>query len=248
MPDGLHSDRGKEASIVTGKDTREPRATRFVPRAKAGQRGARDSARHVARSSLVLAGLLAALIPTLGLAQVYKWVDENGIVTFSNIAPPTDQDFQVLRFPCYAADPKCRSVSWEKVPLNTRSYSREIHSAAAFNSVDESLIRAIIHAESAYQPDARSPKGAQGLMQLMPATAAEMQVTNPFDPAENIEGGTRYLSQLLAEFNGDIELATAAFNAGASAVYKYGGVPPYDETREYVRRVRILYRRYEQAL
>jgi soluble lytic murein transglycosylase-like protein len=248
MPDGLHSDHGKEGSIVTGNATREPQASRLAPQTGAGQRDASDSIRLAARRCLLLAGLLALLIPTLGVAQVYKWVDENGIVTFSNIAPPTDQDFQVLRFPCYAADPKCRSVSWEKVPLNTRSYSREIHSAAAFNAVDESLIRAIIHAESAYQPDARSPKGAQGLMQLMPATAAEMQVTNPFDPAENIEGGTRYLSQLLVEFNGDVELAAAAFNAGASAVYKYGGVPPYDETREYVRRVRILYRRYEQAL
>jgi soluble lytic murein transglycosylase-like protein len=196
----------------------------------------------------VLAGLLCLLLPSVGLAQVYKWVDENGIVTFSNIAPPTDQDYQVLRFPCYAADPKCRSVSWEKVPLNTRSFSREIRSAAAFNSVEESLIRAIIHAESAYQPDARSPKGAQGLMQLMPATAADLRVGNPFDPAENIEGGTRYLSQLLAEFEGDVELATAAYNAGPNAVNKYGGIPPYDETREYVRRVKILYQRYGQVL
>jgi soluble lytic murein transglycosylase-like protein len=196
----------------------------------------------------MLAGLLCLLLPSVGSAQVYKWVDENGIVTFSNIAPPTDQDYQVLRFPCYAADPKCRSVSWEKVPLNTRSFSREIRSAANFNSVDESLIRAIIHAESAYQPDARSPKGAQGLMQLMPGTAADLQVGNPFDPAENIDGGTRYLSQLLAEFKGDVELATAAYNAGPNAVYKYGGIPPFDETQEYVRRVKILYKRYGQAL
>jgi len=197
------------------------------------------------------AALLCAvslLLPVSALAQVYKWVDKDGIVTFSNIAPPTDQEYQVLRFPCYAADPKCRSVSWEKVPLNTRSYRREIQSAAAFNSVEESLIRAIIHAESAYQPDARSPKGAQGLMQLMPATAADLEVVNPFDPAENIDGGARYLSRLLAEFEGDVELATAAYNAGPQAVYKYGGIPPYDETQEYVRRVKILYRRYNGAL
>lgn len=203
---------------------------------------------RVARYTPALATLFCLLLPTIGFAQVYKWVDENGVVTFSNIAPPTDQEYSVLRFPCYAADPKCRSVRWEKVPLNTRSYRREISSAAAFNAVDESLIRAIIHAESAYQPDARSPKGAQGLMQLMPSTAADLQVGNPFDPAENIEGGTRYLSQLLAEFKGNVELATAAYNAGPNAVYKYGGVPPYDETREYVRRVTILYKRYGQAL
>ena len=191
---------------------------------------------------------MALAAPLAAHAQVYKWVDENGIITFSNIAPPSNQDYQVLRFPCYAADPKCRSVSWEKVPLNTQAFHREIRSAAEYNAVEESLIRAIIHAESAYQPDARSPKGAQGLMQLMPATAAELQVGDPFDPAENIEGGARYLSQLLAEFKGDLDLAAAAYNAGPNAVYKYGGIPPYDETQEYVRRVRILYKRYDQAL
>jgi len=202
----------------------------------------------ISRSLAVGVALFLFVVPPKVEAQVYKWVDENGIVTFSNIAPPVDQEFQVLRFPCYAADPKCRSVSWEKVPLNTQSFRDEIHSAAQFNAVDESLIRAIIHAESAYQSDAQSPKGAQGLMQLMPATQAELEVTNPFDPEDNIQGGTRYLSQLLAEFDGDLELAAAAYNAGPTAVYKYGGIPPYDETREYVRRVKILYRRYEQVL
>ena len=199
-----------------------------------------------ATASMLIA--LSLLIPAAGNAQVYKWVDENGIVTYSNIAPPTDQDFTVLKFPCYAADPKCRSVSWEKVPLNTRSYRTAIRTASQYNAVDESLIRAIIHAESAYQPDAQSPKGAQGLMQLMPATQAELNVADPFDPDDNIHGGTRYLSQLLEEFDGNYELAAAAYNAGPQAVYKYGGIPPYDETLEYVRRIKILYRRYGQVL
>ncbi|MEJ2400753.1 MAG: lytic transglycosylase domain-containing protein [Xanthomonadales bacterium] len=197
--------------------------------------------------SIAAAGALLGYAAAAG-AQVYKWVDEDGIVTYSNIAPPTDRDFDVLRFPCYASDPKCRSVSWEKVPLNVRSYRDEIRDAAAVNALDESLIRAVIHAESAYQPDAQSPKGAQGLMQLMPATQAELQVSDPFDPAENIRGGALYLSRLLEEFSGDVDLAAAAYNAGASAVYRYGGIPPFDETQEYVRRVRILHRRYDQAL
>jgi soluble lytic murein transglycosylase-like protein len=213
-----------------------------------GRATIRRAVRHAAAIAAVLAALLTLLLPSAGFAQVYKWVDKNGIVTYSNIAPPTDQEFKVLRFPCYAADPKCRSVSWEKVPLNTQSFSREIRSAATYNSVEESLIRAIIHAESAYQPDARSPKGAQGLMQLMPETAADLQVAHPFNPAENIDGGARYLSQLMAEFKGNLDLAAAAYNAGPGAVYKYGGVPPYDETREYVRRVKILYRRYHDVL
>ena len=85
-------------------------------------------------------------------------------------------------------------------------------------------------------------------MQLMPATQVELNVSDPFDPQENIQGGARYLSQLLAQFNGDYELAAAAYNAGPNAVNKYGGIPPYDETKEYVRRVKILYRRYGQVL
>jgi soluble lytic murein transglycosylase-like protein len=180
-------------------------------------------------------------------AQVYKFVDENGIVNYTNIAPPTDRTYQVLRFPCYASDPKCRGVSWDKIALNTRAFESEIRTAAERNGLDESLIRAVIHAESAYQPEAVSPKGAQGLMQLMPATQQLLDVTDPFDPAENIDGGARHLSDLLREFKGDRTLAAAAYNAGAGAVQKYGGVPPYDETREYVRRVDILYRRYREA-
>jgi soluble lytic murein transglycosylase-like protein len=196
----------------------------------------------------VLLGVALLFLAPLLPAQVYKWVDENGIVTYSNVAPPEEGDFQVLRFPCYASDPKCRSVAWEKVPLNTRSFTTEIRSEARRNAVEEALIRAIIHAESAYQPDAQSPKGAQGLMQLMPATQKDMQVSNPFDPADNIRGGTAYLSWLLDTFNNDWELAAAAYNAGPNAVQRYGGIPPFDETQEYVRRVRILYRRYDQAL
>ena len=199
---------------------------------------------------LVLAAVITAapLLPAAVSAQVYKWVDEDGIVTYSNIAPPQHHEYDVLRFPCYAADPKCRSVAWEKVPLNTRSFSSEIRTALHDSPVGESLVRAIIHAESAYQADAVSPKGAQGLMQLMPATQAELDVDNPFDPEQNIRGGTLYLAQLLDEFGGDVELAAAAYNAGPTAIYRYGGVPPYDETEEYVRRVRILYRRYGEVL
>jgi len=192
--------------------------------------------------------LFVFFIPLAASAQVYKWVDEDGIVNYSNVAPPKEEEFRVLNFPCYASDPKCRSVAWEKVPLNTRSFANEIRSAAEFNAVDESLIRAIIHAESAYQTDAVSPKGAQGLMQLMPATQKELNVDNPFDPEQNIQGGAIYLARLLDEFQGDVEKTAAAYNAGPGAVQRYRGVPPYDETQEYVRRVTILYRRYNQAL
>ncbi len=195
----------------------------------------------------VLVMVMLLYVPS-GQAQVYKYVDDKGIVNYTNIAPPSGHDFKVLRFPCYASDPKCRSVSWEKVALNTQSFGAEIQQAALANGVDIALIRAIIHAESAYQADAVSPKGAQGLMQLMPQTAKMLQVNDPFNPANNIEGGARHLAELMQQFDGDVTLVAAAYNAGAGAVQKYGGVPPYDETREYVRRVNILSKRYSAAV
>ena len=196
--------------------------------------------------ALMLALLLIS--PAGAVAEVYKYVDENGIVNYTNIAPPSNVDYITMKFPCYASDRSCNKIRWEEVPLNTRSFSSQIRSAAVYNGVDESLIRAIIHAESAYHADAVSPKGAQGLMQLMPQTQAELNVRNPFDPAHNIAGGVRHLSSLLQEFDGSITLAAAAYNAGSGAVRKYGGIPPYAETREYVRRIRILHRRYQAAL
>lgn len=194
--------------------------------------------------TLLCAALL--LMMSSGLqAQIYKWTDENGIVHYSSERPPRGEDFKAFRFPCYASDPRCGArIDWENVPLNRSAFPDIISEVALLHRVDEGLIRAIIHAESAYQPDAKSPKGAQGLMQLMPATQAELGVIDPYDPIDNIEGGTRYLAQLLDQFGGDVTLASAAYNAGPGAVTRYGGVPPFDETEEYVRRVGILHRRY----
>ena len=221
------------------------RLANMVDAVFSGGRPVRGIARFSIRTIIAGSLSLTMLLPVSAPAEVYKWTDQDGIVTYSNVAPPGNGIFQVLRFPCYASDPKCRSVSWEKTPLNTQAYAEEIRDAADFYAIEESLIRAIIHAESAYRPDAQSPKGAQGLMQLMPATQAELDVSNPFDPGANIEGGVRYLSRLLDEFDGDLELAAAAYNAGPTAVHQYRGVPPYAETREYVRRVKILYHRYD---
>lgn len=191
---------------------------------------------------LVFAGISCMQI---AYADVYKYTDKDGIVHYTNIKPRNQQNVSTFSFPCYVSDPKCQMLDWERVPLNRQAFDEEIQAAATVFAIDESLIRAIIHAESAYQPEALSPKGAQGLMQLTSATQKDLQIENVFDPVSNIEGGTRYLSRLMKEFNQNIDLAAAAYNAGPGAVHKYGGIPPYKETREYVRRVKILYRRYQ---
>jgi hypothetical protein len=181
------------------------------------------------------------------LAEVYKFTDEDGIVHYTNVRPGGQQTVKTFSFPCYASDLSCNQLDWEKIPLNRGAFHEEIRMAAEVHTVEDALIRAIIHAESAYQPEALSPRGAQGLMQLMPATQAELEIVDVFDPVSNIEGGTRYLSRLLDQFDQDVELAAAAYNAGPGAVTKYGGIPPYKETREYVRRIKILYRRYRSS-
>lgn len=210
-------------------------------------RNAKGSLARQGRNCGALVLIMAFLAPVIASAEVYKYTDENGILTYTNVAPPRDVNYTTMKFPCYASDSSCRQIKWEDVPLNTSAFESQIRSAAVYNSVDESLVRAIIHAESAYHPDAVSPAGAQGLMQLMPATQEELNVRNPFDPAHNIAGGVRHLSDLLREFDGNVKLAAAAYNAGSGAVRKHGGIPPYNETREYVRRVEILYKRYQSA-
>jgi len=119
-----------------------------------------------------------------------------------------------------------------------------VNSASARNDVAAGLVNAVVMAESSGDPSAISRAGAQGLMQLMPGTSADCGISNPFDPQQNVDCGTRYLHELLARYNNNIELAVAAYNAGPGAVDQYHGVPPYAETRAYVARVLTAYRNY----
>jgi soluble lytic murein transglycosylase-like protein len=167
-------------------------------------------------------------------AQIYAWRDASGRMVLSD-KPRTDggpvQTFRVER-----------AASGVRVtrPPDRRSaeFDPFIDEHASAHGVDPDLVRAVIQVESAFNPRAVSPKGAMGLMQLMPATATELGVGNPFDPDQNIGGGVRYLKRLLTRYDDKVELALAAYNAGPGAVDRYGqAVPPYRETRDYVKRI-----------
>lgn len=188
--------------------------------------------------------LLLAVCAVPVQAQIYKFVDKDGVTHYTN-KKPARSGYTRLNIKC----PACkRSVDWHAVPLKLTDYRDEIASASRRHGVDAALIRAVIHAESWFDRFAISTAGAQGLMQLMPATAQRFGVKSPFSPTQNIDGGVRYLRELLERFGNDTELASAAYNAGPEAVTSHGGVPPYAETRSYVRRVRILHQRYLAAM
>jgi soluble lytic murein transglycosylase-like protein len=184
--------------------------------------------------------------------QVYSYI-KDGVRVYTSKPPRGVAGVTAMRTIKYSFMETCYAcsalpgVNFGKIRLNTEAYRSEIAAASAQFGVEEAIVRAIIHAESAYNVNAMSRVGAQGLMQLMPATARRFGVTNAFDPAQNIRGGVQYLGWLLKRFNGDLKLAAAGYNAGEGAVAKYNGVPPYAETQRYVQRVAVLADRYRSA-
>lgn len=187
--------------------------------------------------------------PRLVQGQVYSYI-KDGVRHYTSKRPSGVSGATAMRTiqysfleTCYACDAK-PGVNFGTIRLNTTAYQNEVAAAAHQYGVEEAIVRAIIHAESAFNPNALSRAGAQGLMQLMPATARRFGVSNPFDASQNIQGGVQYLAWLLKRFKGDLTLAAAGYNAGEGAVDKYNGVPPYNETRRYVERVGVLAQRY----
>ncbi|HST44935.1 MAG TPA: lytic transglycosylase domain-containing protein [Luteimonas sp.] len=181
--------------------------------------------------------------------QVYSFV-QDGVRHYTSKPPKGASGATALRTIKYSFFETCYAcastpgVNFGTLRLNTTAFQSEVQAAAREFGVEEAVIRAIMHAESAYNPNALSRVGAQGLMQLMPATARRFGVDNAFDPGQNIRGGVQYLAWLLKRFNGDLTLAAAGYNAGEGAVDRHKGVPPYSETRRYVERVAVLAQRY----
>ena len=205
-------------------------------------------------SDAALAGPVAAVDSANRVLRgaVYRVVRRDGGVEYTNILPAGGTGRAVtLLFSYISTCVACNlhsTIHWNSVALHLNAYADAIRTASIEYGVDEAFLRAIIHAESAFNPRALSIKGAQGLMQLMPATASDMGVLDAFNSDENIRGGARYLSLLLHDFSGNERLAAAAYNAGPGAVQRYNGVPPYAETQVYVKRVEILRKRYGAAI
>ena len=196
--------------------------------------------RRVLQGLTLAALLLLSAFGPAGDAQardtLYRYVDARGVIHFSNV-PPND----LYR----AVEPRTRGLQRSKrsqPPRETR-YDPIIVSAAREQGVEPALVKAVIAAESNFNPLAVSKKGAQGLMQLMPRTAESLGVDDAFEPRDNVGGGTRYLRVMLDRY-GDVSRALAAYNAGPKAVDRYRGIPPYRETRDYVARVLTYYRGY----
>jgi len=191
--------------------------------------------------SYVLTALLLLLPISTVHADLYKKIDRDGRVYFTD--NPAGGGYQLIM-----RTPKKTSLAYKKFKENRRQLAPLIRRQASRLNVDPALVLAVIHAESFYDKDAVSSAGAVGLMQLMPQTAERFGVTNRNDAAQNIRGGVLYLRHLLELFEFDIKLVLAAYNAGESAVAKYGNnIPPYPETQQYVKKVVVFYQQYLSA-
>lgn len=188
-------------------------------------------------------GLLAAVFMVMTFfvisplsADIYVYRDSKGVLHFTNV--PTS-----LEYTSFMSESNLNSTIYAK----SASYDDVIAEAASKNNISFHLLKALIHVESYFNPNAISKKGALGLMQLMPENLSTLNVSHPFDPRENVMGGASYLKNMITRFDGKLELALAAYNAGPSAVEKYRDIPPFRETQEYVQKVLSLYRKYKST-
>ena len=192
-------------------------------------------------------GLLAVLAPAAALADIYQYTDKEGVLHFTS-APPAVAGAKLL----FKGSGNAGAVRPGVIPFMPQDrdvarfnrYDDWIRQSATLYQIPEALVRAVMKVESDYDPRSVSVSGARGLMQLMPDTASSLQVRDIDDPRENIFGGVKLLRILANTFNGDLELTVAAYNAGPDAVMRHGGIPPYQQTRDYVVKVPGYYRRY----
>lgn len=186
----------------------------------------------------VIASVSLFLVAGFGpaVADIYKMKGKDGNVYFTDNPPTVAGQLKVLKKYRFGSVRRRAPVGYLRMSFSGK-YDRLIRSAAEKYNIDADLVKSVIKVESDFDQHTVSRKGAKGLMQLMPMTAKYLEVTNVFDARQNIFGGAKYLKKMLREFGGSLRLALAAYNAGPTAVRKYNGIPPYRETREYVRKV-----------
>ena len=202
-----------------------------------------DFVNRTLASSLAFLSAAFLLASQEARADIFSFTDERGVVHFTNI-PGLDKRYKLIHREVRNVVPRSGQV-WMPSEADIQRFGGIIQTAASSHGVESALVHAVITAESGYNPNAVSRKGATGLMQLMPDTAKRYGVSNMFDPVENIHGGVRYLRDLLVMFNGNVELAVAGYNAGENAVIRHGNrIPPYAETVHYVPKVIGIYQRF----
>lgn len=192
------------------------------------------AAKHIPLGLLALILLVFAVLPARG--DIYMYRDPDGVLHFTNT--PSSPQYRV-----YIRTPQPRFYT----PSNIDQYDRIIKLASQRHGIDFFLVKAIIQAESSFNPRAVSKKGARGLMQIMPENFASLNIEDPFDPEQNIMGGTRYFRALYDRYQGKLALTLSAYNAGPTAVDRYQRIPPYPETERYVEKVMRYYRHYKAS-
>jgi soluble lytic murein transglycosylase len=206
---------------------------------------------HKQSSALIACALIlllacGALFPQDLAAEIYSYMDKDGVMHFTNT--PTASKYSTKKYRYIGNELSgIRRIRIPKpfTPGNCNQYDDIIRKACKQHGIKYELVKAIIHAESSFNPNAVSPAGACGLMQLMPENIEKFNVSDPFDPHENIMAGTKFFRQLLERYDSDLELTLAAYNAGPGAVDQFQGIPPYPETQEYVSRVLRYYSNYK---